>query len=405
MISVFTPTHNLNYIYDTYEGLRTQTCPEWEWVVVPNGPARGYMRDFGDRRVKVVNAPQEMTGLIGPLKRFACEHSTGVAVLELDHDDILLPTAIEEAAKAFADPTVDFAYSNFVSHDFRCDHPAVFNGVWGWVHRPFVGRWQGRWMMETVSSKPYPQSISRVWYAPNHFRAWRRDFYNRIGGHAVNMRVSDDQDLICRTYIHGKMLHIDKPLYIYRIHGENSWLAHQAEIQKLQWQCHDSYIEAMMLKWCQENGGLRRIALGEPSPTDGYEPVPLVALNGSGWPFPDDSVGCIRSTDTLQFLADPVAIMNEAYRVLAHGGIFFITVPASEGAGGWDNPAIRSHWNWRSFRYYTERAMALKVPGIHCRWQKIKVDQVTNPEGIPYVVAHLIAVKKEEPRFFGELLI
>jgi hypothetical protein len=68
-----------------------------------------------------------------------------------------------------------------------------------------------------VSPIPDPQNLSRIWYAPNHPRAWRREDYRKIGGHHPEMKVLDDQDLLCRTYLYGKMYFIDKPLYIYRI--------------------------------------------------------------------------------------------------------------------------------------------------------------------------------------------
>jgi SAM-dependent methyltransferase len=126
--------------------------------------------------------------------------------------------------------------------------------------------------------------------------------------------------------------------------------------------------------------------------------------NGA-WPFADSSLGSLHSNHNLQFLDDPVHVLNEAYRLLAHGGWFFITVPASNGVGAHDNPANKSFWNWRTFRYCTERAMQPLCPGLKCRFQKVKLETVKNHEGVDYVIAHLIAVKDESPRFYGELLI
>jgi len=386
VISLYTPTHNLCLIHEAYASLCAQTRDDWEWVVVPNGPARGYFRGFNDPRVRIINAPPEIDGKIGALKSFACAQAKGEAVMEFDHDDILLPEAVEEAEKAFEDPSVDFAYSNSVNHDFRVDYPMTWNGTFGWTHRPFS--WQGRFMLESVSAAPLPQSISRIWYAPNHFRAWRKTFYDRIGGYNQSLTAGDDHELLCRTYIEGKMLHIDKPLYIYRVNGENSWLKHQEEINKTQWRNHDTFIAQMVGKWCRQEG-LNQMMIG---------------TDFKGWPNEDSSVGSITAIDTLQFLDDPVTVMNEAYRVLAHGGWFFIAVPSSNGVGAHDNPSNRSLWNWRTFRYVTEKAMQ-KRSRFTGRFQKVKLETVKDGEGVDYVIAHLIAVKEESPRFYGELLI
>ena len=392
MISIFTPTHNLSWLHESYASLCSQTRTDWEWIIIPNGPARGYCRGFNDSRVRVINAPPEIDGKIGPLKKFACTQARGVAVLELDHDDLLFPEAIAEAEKAFADGTADFVYSNSVNHDFRVDYPMVWNGTYGWTHRPFI--WRNRFMLESVSGAPNPANFSRIWYAPNHFRAWRTTFYNRIGGHNPTLTAGDDHELVCRSYVHGKCLHLDQPLYLYRVTGENSWLKHQEEIQKVQWRNHDTYIEAMVDKWSREQGGLERLDL----------PWPNKFSKGRSL-LKTSSLGSIHANNTFQFHPDPVALLNECYRTLAHGGWLFVTVPASNGVGAHDNPANKSLWNWRTFRYCTERAMQPLCPGLKCRFQKVKLDTVKNAEGVDYVVAHLIAVKAESPRFYGELLI
>jgi len=394
MISVFTPTHNLSWIHETYASLLSQTRTDWEWIVVPNGAARGYFRGFNDPRVRVINCPAEIDGKIGPLKAFACSQAKGVSVLELDHDDILLPDAIVEAEKAFEDQSVDFAYSNSVNHDFRVDYPMTWNGTYGWTHRPLI--WNSRFMLESVSGSPNPANFCRIWYAPNHFRAWRKTFYDRIGGHNQNLVAGDDHELVCRSYIEGNCRHIDKPLYIYRVTGENSWLKHSEEIQKVQWNNYDLYVEKMVSKWCQIEGGLKQVSIGGSHPVSDFE---------DRWPFGESSLGSIHANDTIQLLSDPVRIMNEAYRVLDHGGWMFITVPASTGVGSCDNPANKSLWNWRTFRYFTEKDMQNRLPGSTCRFQKVKLETVKNHEGVDYVIAHLIAVKYELPRFYGELTI
>jgi SAM-dependent methyltransferase len=325
----------------------------------------------------------------------------------MDHDDLLLPGALEETEKAFSDPTVDFAYSNTVNHDVRINSPVTWDQRFGWSYRNLkVG---DKECVEAVSAEPFPQSISRIWFAPNHLRAWRASSYWKVGGHNATMKITDDHDLMCRTYIAGKMQHIDKPLYFYRVHGGNTWLAHQEEIQETMFRCHDKYIEPMMMKWAKELG-LRCIDLcGGVNPAEGFESVDLANAQintdlNERWPFEDNSVGVIRAHDAIEHLRNPIHTMNEAYRVLAHGGMFDILVPSTDGQGAFCDPTHVSFWNYRSFRYYTQGVFRKFIPSYVGRFQQIKLRDIRMWDDLPYVSAHLIALK-DGPRYYGEVLI
>ena len=57
------------------------------------------------------------------------------------------------------------------------------------------------------------------------------------------MSILDDLDLMCRMYLKTKFRHIDQGLYIYRVHGDNSWLRYNGEIQDNVYRIYDQYIE------------------------------------------------------------------------------------------------------------------------------------------------------------------
>ncbi len=404
-ISVFTPSHETSFLPEVYKSLKAQAYENWEWTVLLNNGAKDY--ENPDPRVQVLRDTTGITN-VGYLKRIACERSHGDVLMEHDHDDELLPGAIEECAKAFSDPAVDFAYSNTVNHDVRSNSPVTWEERYGWTYRPFIK--DGRSCIEAISADPYPQSISRIWFAPNHFRAWRTESYWKIGGHDARMPITDDHDLMCRTYIAGNMVHIDKPLYFYRVHGGNTWLKNTDDIQKTMWECHDKYIEQMMLRWARDRG-LRCIDIcGGINPAAGYEVVDrtnakVIADLDDRWPFEDNSVGIIRAHDAVEHLRNPIHTMNEAYRVLAHGGWFDILVPSTDGQGAFCDPTHVSFWNRRSFRYYTETQMQQFLSGCKCRFQNIKLRDIKMWDELPYVSAHLIAVKQDKPRYYGELTI
>jgi hypothetical protein len=407
-ISIFTPSHDARWLPELWDSIKLQSHQDFEWVVLCNGNA-SYSND--DRRVKIYHDSSPGPRNVGYVKREACRHCAGDILLECDQDDLLLPGALEEAVKAFNDPNVDFVFSNNINWDFRSNKPMIFPEHFGWKYRDVV--FQGMACKEAIAPLPEPQNLSRVWYAPDHFRAWRREFYWRIGGHDPAMRVCDDHDLICRTYIEGKMAHVDCPFYFYRIHGGNSWLQFNGEIQTATMALHDKYIEPMAQKWAKTRG-LRCIDLcgGIDSPA-GYESVDthhadVIANLEQRWPFEDNSIGVIRAHDAIEHLRDPIHTMNEAWRVLAHGGFLFIQVPSSEGVGAHCDPTHRSFWNARSFRYYTEEKFQryIRHAGAQCRFQQLKIQKSSLYEDqVPYVIAHLIALKEPHRTFHGEVLI
>lgn len=50
LISVFTPTHDISYIYHAYKSILAQTYTDWEWIVLLNGDCQD--PNIYDPRVK-----------------------------------------------------------------------------------------------------------------------------------------------------------------------------------------------------------------------------------------------------------------------------------------------------------------------------------------------------------------
>jgi glycosyltransferase involved in cell wall biosynthesis len=383
-VSIFTPTHDSKYLQELYNSIKDQDF--FEWVVVYNNGAE--VKDFQDKRVKnfvVKDAPQ----WVGPLKALACKHCTGDVLLELDHDDWLHPDAIKYVKEAFQDEEVGFAYSNTI-HD-RSDH---FDERFGWRYRHYSEKWE-----EHISFPPTPDSISKIWYAPNHLRAFRKTVYDEIGGYNVEMRVLDDLDLMCRLYCVTKFYHIDKGLYFYRNHPEQTYRKYNAEIQQNVYRIHDQYIEQMVEHWSEVNG-LRKIEVGgRMFAKKGYETVDIKGkvdvmtdLNGR-WPFDDSSVGVVRAMDVFEHLKDPIHTMTEVSRVLAPGGYLICQVPSTDGRGAFQDPTHVSFWNENSFYYYTKQHYAQYID-MPVRFQAARLYTTKmNEQKVCWVVAHLVNLK------------
>jgi glycosyltransferase involved in cell wall biosynthesis len=370
MISIFTPTNNSEYLPEVYKSLLAQTDPDWEWVIIYNNG--GVPMTFDDPRVKsniVYRAPE----WVGTLKHVACGMCTGDILLELDHDDLLMPTAIAEVKAAFTDPEVGFVYSNTVWATGEFTKTERFDERYGWRYREVS--LNGRVLDEHIAFEPTPEAVSRIWWAPNHLRAFRTSLYKEIGGHNVEMKILDDLDLMCRMYEKTKFKHIDKPLYVYRVHGQNSWLRYNDEIQKGVYGIYDKHIHAMASKWCRGKGLLE------------------VNLSSAQMYFEDNSVGVMHATDVFQKMSNPIQVMRRVSKALIPGGWLFCQVPSTDGRGAFQDPTHVSFWNENSFDYYTKSQWAGCI-GTPVRFQAPRLYTTEkNDKQVCWTIAHLLNLR------------
>jgi hypothetical protein len=414
-ISIFTPTHNSKWLNDLYNSIKDQDF--YEWIIIYNNGAVPIK--FDDNRVKEFILPVAVEW-VGPLKAYGCEQATGDILFEIDHDDVLTPDAIFEVQKAFEDESVGFVYSNTIHCDESFNKVQRFDERYGWSYREVDfnnNTWgnleiKGNYfhvLDEHLHFEPTPNCISRIWFAPNHLRAFRKSVYDQIGGYNKGMRILDDLDLMCRMYQVTKFHHIDKGLYVYRIHGENSWLKYNKEIQDNVYRIHDQYIESLAEKWAKDNN-LNLVELGgRMNAKQNYITVDLkdadlcTDLNNT-WPFEDNSVGVIRAYDIFEHLNNPIHIMKELYRVLAPGGYAFIQVPSTDGRGAFQDPTHKSFWNQNSFLYYTDKKYNKYLTDCNVRFQSMRLYTTDkNNIDVCWVIAHL--VKLGNDRVPGEVLI
>jgi glycosyltransferase involved in cell wall biosynthesis len=422
--SVFTPTHRPDHLDAAFDSLVAQTCADWEWVVVLNGPhANVPGRISGDARVRVLDVPDEVAaGGVGALKRFACEHCNGDYFVELDHDDLLVPRALSRIAEAAKRTGAGFLYSDFAN--FRADGTCeVYDSVYGWESYPVArdnDNARGYTAMRAFDADA--SALHLIFFAPNHVRVWHRDTYAQAGGHDASLGVADDHDLICRTWLTGTPFHhIPECLYLYRLlaDGANTHIQRNAEIQQRQQEISNRYIYALIAEWCRRCD-LPMLDLGASGCPPGYRSAGVgdsgaISDLQSGLPYADSSAGCVRAYDFLEHVAScsgrhcdhgasgmrgkcVVGMMNEIHRVLAPGGWLVSRMPSTDGRGAFQDPTNVSFWNTNSFWSYTRRQHAQKIPGLTCRFQGTRVWQAFPSEwhkahDIPYVHADLVALK------------
>lgn len=390
-ISIFTPTHDTKYLLEAYDSIKDQDFDEW--VILLNRCAKEVHSEItADTRVKVVKSVNR-NRFVGALKAEACSHCTGDILLELDHDDLLLEDALDEVREAFTDAQVGFVYSNCLLVKRDGSKFPRFNPAFNWQWREV--EYNGQMIDEPISFSPTPASISRIWFAPDHLRAFRKEVYDKVGGYNSQLEVLDDQDLMCRLYLETKFHHINKPLYVYRIHDANTWLQRNKKIQDGVYPIYHRYIELMALKWAEEENYEILDLGGRVNSPKGYTTVDIkdadvIADLNTPWPFEDGTVGVVRAFDVFEHLKNPIFTMKELYRVLAPGGYAFIQVPSTDGRGAFQDPTHASFWNENSFKYYTQKQF-LQYIEIDVKFQIMALfTSAKNKDGVCWVIAHLV---------------
>lgn len=394
MLSIITPTHKPTHLLRLYESIKAQTCKDFEWVIVPNNNADVSFIPKEDW-IRIVPYTEEST-LIGAIKNFAFKQGNGNWLVEMDHDDEMLSNCIEEIVKATQENVCDFIYSD--SLDIMPEGKSnVFPSHIGWMNYPF--EYKGVTYSVNKTFLHTPQSVSRIWFAPNHVRAWRKEFYHNIGGHEVTLKALDDQDLMCRTYINGTMHKIDKVLYAYYYHDNNTFSSQELNtwIQEYTMVLYEKYILQLMEKWCDVNSYYKIDISKRGCNKKGYLSVDLDTQT-----LPDNSVGVIVADDSLQLYRNPVDIMYKSWKMLVSCGMLLSNTPSTDGRGAYQDPNHVSFWNSNSFWYYTKSQFAhftntpIKFFPAHIKdWHPTDFHKQYK---IDYVMAHLTAIKNGTER-------
>jgi glycosyltransferase involved in cell wall biosynthesis len=393
-----------------YESLVAQTYENWEWVIYLNGVEGGLdalvnypvlVAIKSDERIKIV-VSDEINSKIGFNKNKAFHLGTGDVLVEVDHDDMLTPDCLEELYKAFQDPTVGFVYSDSITYHVNNEF-TPYDAHYGWTYKKVM--WRGKEHYSMNSFAPTSHSMAYIWYAPDHVRAWRKSVYVSIGGHNVNLDICDDHELVIRTYLNTKMHHINKPLYVYRITGNNTWLERNQAIQDTTRELFKQYAWDLACKDAKDRG-LDIVELGGGiNPRAGcninidLEDGNVTADLNNGIPLPDNSVGVINASHIIEHLNDKHKIMAEIYRVLADDGWVFIQVPSTDGRGAFQDPTHVSYWNENCFWYYTRKDKAMFIRNDKIRFQEFKLDTFwwePRSDNIAITDAWLVAIKSDQ---------
>jgi glycosyltransferase involved in cell wall biosynthesis len=232
--SVFTPVYETGArrIYRLYESLVNQTFQNWEWVVVDDSPSEATWRILNqiaskDYRVRIHRITPNSGGNIGLAKFRAGMLCEGKWLFEMDHDDALISNCLEicyDASLRF--PDAGFMYTDccelYEDGSFKTyDHDLSGNWYgrsdnrycWGYAGHTVIEA-DGSQFIAHHTADINPRTIRFNIGMPNHARIWRRDVYHSIKGHNPRFAVADDLELIIRTFLSTRMIHIKEMLYL-----------------------------------------------------------------------------------------------------------------------------------------------------------------------------------------------
>lgn len=237
LVSIFTPIYNTGKkIIRTYNSLTSQTYTNWEWVIVNDSDNLETMKiveSLNDPRIKIYDFRKKSGGVIGEVKYRAASMCRGKYLVELDHDDFLLPHAIQKVVEAFnAYPDAGFVYTDCAEIDENYNSLMYGEGFAFGYGKYRTETHIGKEFQIAVTPNINPVTIRHIVGVPNHLRAWKRDTYHKIGGHNRRLTIADDYELIVRTFLETRMVRIPVGCYLQFHHGENSQNAARTDIQR-----------------------------------------------------------------------------------------------------------------------------------------------------------------------------
>jgi glycosyltransferase involved in cell wall biosynthesis len=221
LVTVFTAAYKIGEkIYRPFRSLREQIYTNWEWIIVDDSDDHG--ETFNrlsnltrkDHRIQVFK-PWEHSGIIGKVKNWACSLGRGQILVELDHDDELTDNALDDVVRGFKQfPEAGFLYTD-CAEIFEDGTNFTYRKGWAFGYGSYTDvEYKGKLYKSGNAPNMNAKTIRHIISMPNHIRAWRRSFYESIGGHNKELHVADDYEIMVRSFLTTRMVRVPKLCYI-----------------------------------------------------------------------------------------------------------------------------------------------------------------------------------------------
>lgn len=226
--SLFTPSYNsYNKIIRVYNSLLKQTLIDWEWIIIDDSPDDNHFQFLRekfstDSRIRFYRRACN-NGSIGNVKNETLGLCRGKYVIEMDHDDELMPYVLQESSELFeSNPEIGFIY-----YDCACIYENGNNQWYGdFICKGYGGyysqKYEDNWRLIYITPNINNITMSHLVCCPNHPRIWRRDTILQMGSYCEYLPICDDYEIILRTSISTKIAKIHKLGYIQYMNESNN---------------------------------------------------------------------------------------------------------------------------------------------------------------------------------------
>jgi glycosyltransferase involved in cell wall biosynthesis len=241
IFSIFTSSFNsYEKIMRAFKSLQQQTLLDWEWVIIEDSPDDSHFNFLrktfkNENRVRLYRR-SENNGCIGNVKNESIALCRGQYVLELDHDDEILPFVLKESAEFFDEnPEVGFIYMDFINiyedgSNFRYgDH--ISKGYGSYYCQKYNNKWAYVYNTPNINNI----TMSHLVCCPNHPRIWRKETLMKCGNYSEYLPICDDFEILLRTAVSTKMAKFPKIGYVQYMNQSNNnfSLIRNAEINRI----------------------------------------------------------------------------------------------------------------------------------------------------------------------------
>lgn len=206
IVSILTPVYrpDMDHFKACVGSVVEQTSSDWELILVDDASGDVELAQFlakcaAHPQIRVVQRAEN--GGIVVASNDALREAGGKLVAFLDHDDMLVPTAIEQVVIASqANPTAEALYSDRGHIDEAGER----------VGRDFL---KPRWSPERLRGNMYIA----------HLTVLSREAALAVGGFHAEFEGSQDHDLVLRVTERGKpVVHIPEVLYLWRMSARST---------------------------------------------------------------------------------------------------------------------------------------------------------------------------------------
>jgi glycosyltransferase involved in cell wall biosynthesis len=248
IFSIFTTCYNSYVkILRAYNSLQKQKFRDWEWVILDDSPDDEHFAFLkkifkDDCKIRLYKRSTN-SGSIGNVKNEVVSLCRGKYVLEMDHDDEILPNVLLDSVNVFdKDEDVGFIYMDYTNiyengdnYTYRTNHFALGYACY------YRQKYNNTWVYVATNPNINNISLKHIVSVPNHPRIWRKDALLKMGNYSEFLPISDDYELLLRTAVHTKMVNIHKLGYIQYMNNNNNnfSLIRNSEINRLRFHLTD----------------------------------------------------------------------------------------------------------------------------------------------------------------------